>query len=375
MELGDTRDAQEAGAVAPETLIDWDRLLDRPRIPIEREVLAAAFAGRRVAITGAGGSLGRALALCVADERPASLTLIDSGEASLFALRDRLLAAGHAEATFGFRLADVRNRRRVAAIFATTRPEIVFHLAAYKHVPWAEIEPSEYLDANLGGGRVVIEEAAQIGAARVVYPSTDKAVNPPSLYGATKRIIEAQLREVAARSATRCVAARFVNVLGSQGSTGVTFARRITEGQPLPITDLAMTRYWIAPHHGTLLLAYAAAPAFDGPFTVLLPDALPAVPVVEIARRIWRQLGNAGDPPIVVIGSRPGERLHEELTGGGEAYEPGPHRGILEVRGMGEAGPGTPIAEGIGALLAAIDGGAGEDELKARALAWAHAIR
>ncbi len=359
---------------APETLIDWDRLLDRAPIATDPAVLTETFAGRRVAITGAAGSLGRELSMMIAAYGPAALTLIDSSEAGLFALRERLLLVGYDEARLRFALADMRNRRRIATIFTAARPEIVFHLAAYKHVPWAEAEPSEYLDANLGGGQVVIEEAARAGVARLVYPSTDKAVNPPSLYGATKRIIEAQLREVAATSALRCVASRFVNVLGSQGSVGVTFARRIASGQPLPITDAAMDRYWIAPQHGTLLLTAAAAPAFDEPFTILLPDALPAVPVVEIARRIWERLGHSGEPPLVITGSRPGERLHEELTGAGETYEPGPYHGILHVRGMAPAPTGTPIAEGIVALRGAIEDGGAEHELKARALAWAHAI-
>lgn len=363
------------GMSTPEALIDWDELLDRPRVPVDHEALRAAFAGRRIAITGAAGSLGRELAATIANYQPASLILLDSGEAGLFALRERLLTAGQPEERLHFHLADVRNRRRIAAIFAATRPDVVFHLAAYKHVPWAEVAPSEYLDVNLGGGRVVVEEAARIGVAQIIYPSTDKAVNPPSLYGATKRIIEAQLREIATQSDTRCVAARFVNVLGSQGSAGVTFARRIAAGEPLPITDPAMVRYWIAPHHGTLLLAYAAAPAFDEPFTILLPDSLPAIPVVEIARRIWVQLGKEGEPPIVITGSRPGERLYEELVGTGEGYEPAPYRGILRVRGMADAPSGTPIAAGIGEILAAIEASMPEPELKARALAWAHTIR
>ncbi len=363
------------GTNTPETLIDWDQLLDRPRVPVDHAALRAAFAGRRIAITGAAGSLGRELAATVAAHQPASLILLDSGEAGLFALRERLLGAGQPEELLHFHLTDVRNRRRIAAIFAATRPEVVFHLAAYKHVPWAEAAPSEYLDVNLGGGRVVIEEAARVGVAQVIYPSTDKAVNPPSLYGATKRIIEAQLREVAAQSGTRCVATRFVNVLGSQGSVGVTFARRIAAGEPLPITDPTMTRYWIAPQHGTLLLAYAAAPAFDEPFTILLPEALPAIPVVEIARRIWVQLGKQGEPPIVVTGSRPGERLYEELVGEAEEYEQAPYRGILQVRGMADAPPGTPIAAGIAEMLAAVEASRPESELRARALAWAHTIR
>ncbi|HET8629137.1 MAG TPA: polysaccharide biosynthesis protein, partial [Thermomicrobiales bacterium] len=356
------------------TPIDWDRLLDRPGVPEEREALKAAFAGRRALITGAAGSLGRALADCVAGYGPARLVLLDSHEPSLFALRESLLAA-HPALRPRYALADVRNRRRIAALFAAERPEIVFHLAAYKHVPWAEEDPAEYIEANLGGGRVVVEEAAASGAARLVYPSTDKAVNPPSLYGATKRICELLLRETAARSGPRAVAARFVNVLGSQGSVGPKFAQQITAGRPLTLTDPAMTRYWIAPHHATLLLAYAAGPAFEDPFTVVLPDAGAAVPVAEIARRVWAALRpGEGGPAFVVTGSRPGERLHEELTGPGEALEPAPYPGVLEIQGVAPPGAGTPIAAGIAELLRAVADGAEQDDLKARTLAWARAL-
>ncbi len=216
------------------TAIDWDRLLDRPPVPVDDGALAAAFAGRRVLITGAAGSLGRELALRVAATAPAALTLLDSHEPSLFALRGRLLEE-HPDLRPSFRLADVRGRRKIAALFAAGRPEIVFHLAAYKHVPWAEEDPAEYVEANLGGGRVVAEEAARTGVERLVYPSTDKAVAPVNLYGATKRINEALLREIAARSTVRVSVARFVNVLGSQGSVGPTFARQIAAGRPLTV--------------------------------------------------------------------------------------------------------------------------------------------
>ncbi|CAA9544773.1 MAG: hypothetical protein AVDCRST_MAG88-311, partial [uncultured Thermomicrobiales bacterium] len=128
------------GAPAAETLIDWERLLDRPAVPVEHEVLAAAFGGRRVLITGAAGSVGGKLAACVIPYAPAALTLVDSHEPSLFALRGRILATEPA-ARVEFRLTDVRSRRKVATLFARYRPEIVFHLAAYKHVPWAEEDP------------------------------------------------------------------------------------------------------------------------------------------------------------------------------------------------------------------------------------------
>lgn len=365
------------GAPVAETLIDWERLLDRPAVPVEREALAAAFGGRRVLITGAAGSVGRALAGCVVPYAPAALTLVDSHEPSLFALRERLLATGPA-ARVEFRLTDVRARRKVAALFARYRPEIVVHLAAYKHVPWAEEDPAEYIEANLGGGRVVAEEAARAGVERLVYPSTDKAVNPPSLYGATKRINEALLRETAAGSGMRVSVTRLINVLGSQGSVGVTFARQLAAGRPVTVTDPAMTRYWVAPQHATLLVAYAASPAFADPYTLLLPDARPAVPVIEIARRVWAALGGGmagADPPITVTGPRPGERLHEELTLAGERLEPSPYAGVLRVGGVAAAPAGAPVAREIDEIMALVEAGdTAAPDLKARVLAWARGL-
>lgn len=354
--------------------IDWDTLLDRPRVPRDGAALAAAFGGRRVLITGAGGSLGRELAACVAACEPAALVLLDSHEPSLFTLRERLLAAYPALAA-RYTLTDARNRRKVTRLFARERPELVFHLAAYKHVPWAEEDPTEYVEANLGGGRVVAEAAALAGVTRLIYPSTDKAVNPPSLYGATKRICELLLRETAARTPLQTVVTRFVNVLGSQGSVGPKFLRQFATGQPCTLTDPRMTRYWIAPHHATLLLAYAAGPRIADRFTVLLPDAEPAVPVVEIARQLWARLQPDGsEPPLVTTGLRPGERLHEELTGPGESLAPGPYPGLLRVGGVGAAPSGTPVAAGIDELLAAVASDLSPAELKARALSWARAL-
>jgi FlaA1/EpsC-like NDP-sugar epimerase len=361
------------GVVAP---IDWDRLLDRPPVPTDHEALAAAFAGRRVLITGAAGSLGRELAECVATYAPAALVLLDMHEPSLFALRERLLAT-RPDLQPVYSLTDARNRRKVGAVFAAHRPEVVYHLAAYKHVPWAEEDPIEYVESNLGGGRVVVEAAAAVGAERLIYPSTDKSVNPPSLYGATKRIMELLLRETAAASGLRARAARFVNVLGTQGSVGVTFARQLAAGQPLTLTDPGMTRYWIAPRHATLLLAYAAGPAFDAPYEALLPDAGPAVPVLTIASRVWELLhpdAPAGEPAVVTTGLRPGERLHEELTGAGEWLEPSPYPGVLRVGGIAPAGAVTSVAGGIGELLAAVEAGLPATELKARALGWARSL-
>ncbi len=157
----------------------------------------------------------------------------------------------------------------------------------------------------------------------------------------------------------------------------MTFARQIATGQSLTLTDPGMTRYWIAPHHAALLLAYAAGPAFDAPYEALLPDTGPAVPVLTIAQRVWELLHPdvpAGKPAVVTTGLRPGERLHEELTGAGEWLEPSPYPGVLRVGGIAPPGDGTPVAGGIGELLAAIEVGIPAAELKARALGWARSL-
>lgn len=363
----------EPGADAT-TPFDWETLLRPERPPFGAHALADAFRDRRVLITGAAGSLGRDLSAFVAARQPAALVLLDSHEPSLFALRERLLAAGLATACH-FVLADARNPRKIVRVFQAHQPEFVAHLAAYKHVPWAEEDPVEYLEANLDGARVVVEAAVAAGVGRLVYPSTDKAVNPPSLYGATKRICEMYLRETVARSSLSAVVARFVNVLGSQGSVGPTFVRRIAAGQSLTVTDPRMTRYWITPRHATLLLAGAMSLDLPERFAICLPDASPALPVVEIARRIWARLNaGGGEPPLVVTGARPGERLHEELTGAGESLEAGPLPGILRVTGIAAAPLGTPVADGIADLLRAAADDPPPAEIKTRALAWARSL-
>lgn len=368
---GQTPPVPRADATMP---FDWETLLEPERPPFRAQALADAFRDRRVLIAGAAGSLGGDLSAFIAARQPAALVLLDGHEPSLFALRERLLAAGLAAACH-FVLADARHARKMNRVFHQYRPEFVVHLAAYKQVPWAEEDPVEYLEANLDGARVVVETAVAANVERLVYPSTDKAVNPPSLYGATKRIAEMYLRETAARSSLSAVVARFVNVLGSQGSVGPTFVRHIVAGQPLSVTDPRMTRYWISPRHATLLLA--GAMSFDRAerFEICLPDASPALPVIEIARRIWARLNPAGgEPPLVVTGARPGERLHEELTGPGESLVPGPLPGILRVTGIAAAPPGTPVAEGIADLLRAAADDPLPAEIKARALAWARSL-
>src|SRR5207249_1845422 len=143
-------------------------------------------------------------------------------------------------------------------VFEAERPSLVFHLAAYKHVPWGEDDPEAFVEANVLGARHVLGAARTVGVEQIVYPSTDKAIDPPSLYGATKRLVEAMLQAEAAAGGPRATIVRFVNVLGSQGSAPETFARQIQQGRPLTITHPQMRRYWITPAHANLLLLHAA---------------------------------------------------------------------------------------------------------------------
>jgi O-antigen biosynthesis protein WbqV len=317
--------------------IDWDAITRRPPIAVDEAAVAARVGGRTVLVTGAGGSLGAPLTRALAAARPARLVLYDQHESSLFRLREALSAAAPGVAQRAV-LGDVRDRRRLHRLFAAERPDLVFHLAAYKHVPWGEEDPEAFAAANVLGARYVLDAARESGVSQLVYPSTDKAIDPPSLYGATKRLVEAMLRVSAAEGGPATVLVRFVNVLGSQGSAPETFARLIREGRPLTITDTRMRRYWITPQQARLLLLHSACldPAAVGePSLTVAPDAGDEITIVDIARRLWAYLTpDGGEPPLAVTAPRPGERLAEPLVAPHERLERLPLPGLLAVRGV-----------------------------------------
>lgn len=289
-----------------------------------------ALAPRRILVTGAAGSIGRALSEWLSQVRPEALALLDNHEDSLFKLRQRLLAGGASPAT-RFIIADVRNQRRMEWVLDEVKPEVVFHLAAYKHVPLAEEWPEEYVAVNVVATWQLGLAAIKAGVRKMVYASTDKAVNPPSVYGATKRCVEILLRGLAPNSGgTQFTVARLVNVVGARGGVVETFARDILAGQPVRVTDPRMTRYWITFPEALFLLVSAACR--DGSGNVLVPDAGQPVSVPEVARRIHRMLrGPDAECAISYTGIRPGERLHEELAYAGERLRPTRSPGILEA--------------------------------------------
>jgi O-antigen biosynthesis protein WbqV len=287
---------------------EWTALLDRPEIRFDPAWLQSAIQGRRVWITGAGGSIGSRLAQTVLAFGPAELTLIDAHEASLVRLAQKL---GTSAARY--LLADVRDRRKLDHSLRRAGTDVVFHLAAYKHVPLAEGNVDQVFATNVLGALSLLEACAAHGVGTVVYPSTDKVVQPPSVYGATKRIVEQSWRALAGTwSAPAVRLVRLVNVFGTQGSVVETFARQIRTGEAVTVTDDRMDRYWITMAEAVgLLLAAAARPHNDG---VYLLDVGAPVPIVETARRVFAVLrpGEAG-PAVRLTGIRPGERLHEYL--------------------------------------------------------------
>lgn len=302
-------------------------LLGRPELHEPLAEAAAWLAGRRILITGAGGSVGRVLSAVVAAAGPACLALVDHHEASLWDLFRCFQERGHACELF---LADVRNRSRLSLAFERFRPEIIFHLAAYKHVPFGELFAGEAFTVNVLGTQAVLDLAVEGGVERFVYPSSDKACDPPSLYGATKRLSEALVYRAAQLTARPFNVARFVNILGTRGSVIETFAQQVQTDQPLTVTDPTMTRYWIGMNEAVWLLLRTAALPEGG--QTLMVDAREEISVVEMARRVCRLL--RGDPDACAIRfgrPRAGERLREVLLATSERFEPGPHPGLLRV--------------------------------------------
>ncbi len=235
-------------------------LLNRPQVRLDRDGMARLVRGRRVLVTGAGGTIGSELARQVAALAPAELTLLDSGEYALWQI-DLELGETHPALPRRAVIADVRDEPRLRAAFATARPELVFHAAALKHVPMVEANPGEGLLTNAAGTRAVVDVASACGAAATVLISTDKAVNPSSLMGASKRLAEMYCQALDDQARTeggmRCMTVRFGNVLGSTGSVVPLFRRQLARGGPLTVTHPDMQRYFMTVREAVSLVLQA----------------------------------------------------------------------------------------------------------------------
>jgi nucleoside-diphosphate-sugar epimerase len=312
----------------PADSFDWQEVLQQhDPVPSVLE-LQERFGGRRVLLTGGGGSIGGALATFLAGFRPDKITLIDGHESSLIA--DRRGRDPQALDRFEHVLCDIREPGRLERELATAKPDIVFHLAAYKHVDWAEVFPDEFVDTNLHGSWNVLRAAEAAGVETVVVASTDKAALAQSFYGRTKRFMEQLTAFAGRRAGGRRTAVRLVNVLGSAGSASEIFLRQARAGVPLTVTDTGMIRYWITMSHAACLVAQAALLAADG-VALCGPHDPVMLTVGELAERIWRLAGPGGDAEIELLGIRRGETLTEVLTGPGEELGEERHQGISPI--------------------------------------------
>jgi FlaA1/EpsC-like NDP-sugar epimerase len=285
-----------------------------------------------VLVTGGGGLIGRQLATLVHGFRPEGLTIVDGHEGSLTA--DRRARQPAELARVEHVLCDVRDRGRLDAELRRARPHVVFHLAAYKHVDWAETFPEEFVDTNLHGSWNVLRAAEAAGVETVVVASTDKAALAASFYARTKRLME-QLTASAAAAGGERIAVRLVNVLDSAGSASELFVRQARAGLPLTITDPSMLRYWITLPHAATLVAHAALLAAEGE-VVATASAPVQLSVGELGERIWAQAGPPGGPQVDLLGIRRGETLTEVLVGEGEELGPERRQGIAAIAGDGE---------------------------------------
>ena len=306
-------------------MLELSELLPRERSGVDVEAMRRFLEGKRVLVTGAGGSIGSELCRQIASLGCARLAMFERHENSL---QDVMLSID-APAVQPF-LGDVLDAERLHEAFAVARPEIVFHAAAHKHVPLMELHPAEAVKNNVIGTRLVAEAAIRYGAEHFVLISTDKAVSPSSVMGATKRVAELLLRHLAQRSPAELIAVRFGNVLGSSGSVVPRFVAQIRAGGPLTITDPDVRRFFILISEAVQLVIEAAALGGSGAMYVL--EMGEPVRIVDLALRVIRACGAPENFPIEFIGLRPGEKLDEELIGPDERVEPTIMPHITQIR-------------------------------------------
>jgi FlaA1/EpsC-like NDP-sugar epimerase len=306
-------------------------LLTRPVVGLDGRAVDELIRGRRVLVTGAGGSIGSELCRQVLRSRPAELVLVERHENALFWLTNELMAAGPGATRVVPALVDITHAETVQRLLADVRPHIVFHAAAHKHVPLLEAQVGEAVRNNIFGTLTLARAAERFGVERFVLISTDKAVDPVSAMGATKRVCELIVQSLFRRSPTRFCAVRFGNVLGSNGSVALVFLRQIKAGGPVTVTDPEMRRYFMLISEAVELVTQAAAVAEPG--TVYVLDMGEPIRILDMARQMIRLAGYRPDVdiPIHFTGLRPGERLEESLVDENERVLGCETRGLMRV--------------------------------------------
>ena len=298
--------------------VEIEDLLGRDPVELDQTLIEKQLRGKRILVTGAGGSIGSEICRQVSSFRPKELIILGHGENSIYQLNMELLGkyADHFRITPV--IADVQDRKRIFEVMEKYRPDVVYHAAAHKHVPLMEINPREAVKNNILGTRNVAEAANHAKVKTFVMISTDKAVNPPNIMGATKRLCEMIVQDMATKSdSTKYVAVRFGNVLGSRGSVIPLFKKQIAKGGPITVTHPDIVRYFMTIPEAAQLVIQAGSLARGGEIFVL--DMGKPVRIVDLAKNLIRLSGYSEDDiEIKFTGLRPGEKMYEELLNEGE---------------------------------------------------------
>jgi FlaA1/EpsC-like NDP-sugar epimerase len=310
--------------------VQVEDVLGREAVELDLAAIASYITGSTVLVTGAGGSIGAELCRQIAAVGAERIVLVDHAENALVDIERELVHERHFEAVVPA-LADAKNRAKMRQLFERHRPAVVFHAAAYKHVPLMEANPLESVRNNIFSTKVLAEVASEFRTKRFVLVSTDKAVRPKNVLGQTKAVCEWVAEAAAAREAngTHFISVRFGNVLGSSGSVIPLFRRQIARGGPVTVTHPEMERYFMTIPEAVQLIIQAGAIGDSGDIFVL--DMGSPVKIVDVAHNMIRLSGKEPDRDIAIefIGARPGEKLHEELWGEGEQAVPTSHPKIL----------------------------------------------
>jgi FlaA1/EpsC-like NDP-sugar epimerase len=306
--------------------VEIQDLLGREKVELETENIRLALQDHVVLVTGAGGSIGSELCRQIATCHPKHLLLLDRSEPNVFQIEQELIGLEHGQRIIPL-VGDILDRARMEEIFSRFRPEVVFHAAAHKHVPMMEHQPGEAIQNNSLGTAQLADLALEFGVARFILISTDKAINPTNVMGATKRLAEMYVQALYAAhpNQTKFMAVRFGNVLGSSGSVIPLFHRQIAEGGPVKVTHPEMTRYFMTIPEASMLVLQSAVQGTGGEIFVL--DMGSPVKIVDLARQMIELSGLKPDEDIQIefIGVRPGEKLFEEVTHKGENFAPTTH--------------------------------------------------
>jgi FlaA1/EpsC-like NDP-sugar epimerase len=307
--------------------IKIEELLERDEIVLDKEKTFAQLNNKTILVTGAAGSIGSEIVRQIIKFKPKKIVLLDQAESAIYDLVNELKDKN--ETSFEEVIADIRNHERMENVFNYFKPQIVYHAAAYKHVPLMEMNPSEAISTNVGGTKIVADLSVKYNADRFVLVSTDKAVNPTSVMGASKRAAEIYTQALGKNCNTKFIITRFGNVLGSNGSVIPLFKKQIEKGGPLTITHPEITRYFMTIPEACQLVLEAGCMGNGG--EIFIFDMGQSVKIVDLAKKMIRLSGltEGKDIEIIFTGLRPGEKLYEELLNNSENTLPTHNKQIM----------------------------------------------